>query len=156
MLRVAQVRAGRVIEERLIKDRGPFMVEGATLFEPNDPSYVLCIARGMSARIALESGVLEVEGHEGEPQRIPLTDMSRGRVVMGELTVLFQFVEPPPPQARPHLPLAVKEGFFSQIDWNFTIVAAFSFLLHFGFIGAMYSDWMDSGRSEGSSGPRFD
>jgi hypothetical protein len=31
----------------------------------------------------------------------------------------------------------------SQIDWNLTIIAAFSFLLHFGVIGAMYSDWMD-------------
>jgi hypothetical protein len=26
---------------------------------------------------------------------------------------------------------------------NLTIIAAFSFLLHFGFVGAMYSDWMD-------------
>jgi hypothetical protein len=31
----------------------------------------------------------------------------------------------------------------SQIDWNLTIIAAFSFMLHFGAIGAMYSDWMD-------------
>ncbi len=31
----------------------------------------------------------------------------------------------------------------SQIDWNLTIIAAFSFLLHFGLVGAMYSDWMD-------------
>ncbi|MGH7269033.1 MAG: AgmX/PglI C-terminal domain-containing protein, partial [Polyangiaceae bacterium] len=34
-------------------------------------------------------------------------------------------------------------GMASQIDWNLTIIAAFSFLLHFGMVGAMYSDWMD-------------
>jgi len=64
-------------------------------------------------------------------------------VVAGETTFLFQFVAPPPPQPRPQLPLAVKGGLASQIDWNLTIIAAFSFLLHFGLIGAMYSDWMD-------------
>ena len=46
-------------------------------------------------------------------------------------------------QPRPQLPLSVKGGLASQIDWNLTIIAAFSFLLHFGLIGAMYSDWMD-------------
>ena len=46
-------------------------------------------------------------------------------------------------QPRPQLPLAVKGGVASQIDWSLTIIAAFSFLLHFGLVGAMYSDWMD-------------
>jgi hypothetical protein len=46
-------------------------------------------------------------------------------------------------QPRPQLPLSVKGGVASQIDWNLTIIAAFSFLLHFGLVGAMYSDWMD-------------
>ena len=68
---------------------------------------------------------------------------ARGKVVVGETTFLFQFVAPPPIQPRPQLPLSVKGGLASQIDWNLTIIAAFSFLLHFGLIGAMYSDWMD-------------
>jgi hypothetical protein len=46
-------------------------------------------------------------------------------------------------QPRPQLPLAVKGGIASTIDWTLTIIAAFSFLLHFGLVGAMYSDWMD-------------
>src|SRR5262249_21156393 len=62
---------------------------------------------------------------------------------VGETTFLFQFVAPPPVQPRPQLPLAVKGGLASQIDWSLTIIAAFSFLLHFGIVGAMYSDWMD-------------
>jgi hypothetical protein len=46
-------------------------------------------------------------------------------------------------QPRPQLPLAVKGGLAATIDWTLTIIAAFSFLLHFGIVGAMYSDWMD-------------
>ncbi|WP_410961609.1 hypothetical protein, partial [Salmonella sp. SAL4457] len=29
------------------------------------------------------------------------------------------------------------------IDWTTTIIAAFSFLFHFGAVGSIYSDWMD-------------
>ena len=79
----------------------------------------------------------------GNAYQVRLTEEARGKIVIGETTFLFQFVAPPPVQPRPQLPLAVKGGLASQIDWNLTIIAAFSFLLHFGLIGAMYSDWMD-------------
>jgi len=55
----------------------------------------------------------------------------------------FQFVAPPPIQPKPQLPVSVQSGVSSQIDWQFTIIAAFSFLFHFGAIGMLYSDWMD-------------
>src|SRR5262249_49181136 len=58
-------------------------------------------------------------------------------------TFLFQFVAPPPVQPKPQLPVSVKGGLSSQIDWTMTIIAAFSFLFHFGMVGAIYSDWMD-------------
>jgi hypothetical protein len=45
----------------------------------------------------------------------------------------------------------VKGGVANQIDWTLTIIAAFSFMLHFGFVGAMYSDWMDPPVREGVS-----
>jgi hypothetical protein len=31
----------------------------------------------------------------------------------------------------------------AQIDWRLTVLVALSFLLHFGLVGGMYSDWMD-------------
>ncbi len=37
----------------------------------------------------------------------------------------------------------MKAGFGNEIDWRTTIIAAFSFLFHFGAIGSIYSDWMD-------------
>jgi hypothetical protein len=74
---------------------------------------------------------------------VRLTEDARGKVVVGETTFLFQFVAPPPVQPKPQLPVSVKSGLSSQIDWPMTIIAAFSFLFHFGLVGAIYSDWMD-------------
>jgi hypothetical protein len=71
-----------------------------------------------------------------------LTEDSRGKVVIGDTTFLFQFVAPPPVQPKPQLPVAVLRG-ASSIDWNTTIIAAVSFLFHFMLLGAIYSDWLD-------------
>src|SRR5205085_4795718 len=104
---------------------------------------------GMNGRVALATGITDIQAMRGQAKKVggayqvKLTEDARGKVVVGETTFLFQFVAPPPVQPRPQLPLAVKGGIASQIDWSLTIIAAFSFLLHFGIVGAMYSDWMD-------------
>jgi hypothetical protein len=122
---------------------------GFKLFELIGTDYYLNFLDGMTGRVALATGITDLVALKGQAKRVGpayqvrLTDEARGKVVVGETTFLFQFVAPPPIQPRPQLPLSVKGGLASQIDWNLTIIAAFSFLLHFGLIGAMYSDWMD-------------
>lgn len=165
VLRIGLVQGGRVIEERIIKQRTsvtvgtseksmfviPSQSAGAQfkLFELVGSDYYLNFLDGMKGRVALATGISDIEGLRGQARRVGnayqvrLTEEARGKVVIGETTFLFQFVAPPPPQPRPQLPLSVKGGLASQIDWDLTIIAAFSFLLHFGLIGAMYSDWMD-------------
>jgi hypothetical protein len=119
------------------------------LFELIGNDYHLNFLDGMTGRVALASGITDLVALKGQAKRVGpayqvrLTDEARGKVVVGETTFLFQFVAPPPVQPRPQLPLSVKGGVASQIDWNLTIIAAFSFLVHFGLVGAMYSDWMD-------------
>ncbi|HZU84137.1 MAG TPA: AgmX/PglI C-terminal domain-containing protein [Polyangiaceae bacterium] len=164
VLRIGLVAAGRILEERIVKQRttvtvGPserstFVVQANVppqfkLFELIGSDYYLNFLDGMTGRVALASGITDLAAMKGQAKRvgpayqIRLTDEARGKIVIGETTFLFQFVAPPPVQPRPQLPLSVKGGMASQIDWNLTIIAAFSFLLHFGLIGAMYSDWMD-------------
>jgi hypothetical protein len=165
VLRIGLVQAGRVIEERIIKQRTSVTVgqsEKSTfvvptpnippqfkLFELVGNEYYLNFLDGMNGRIALATGISDLAGLRGQAKRvgpgyqIRLTEDARGKVVIGDVTFLFQFVAPPPPQPRPQLPLSVKGGLASQIDWTLTIIAAFSFMFHFGFIGAMYSDWLD-------------
>jgi TonB family protein len=155
VIRVGVVQRGRVVEERVIKQRitvtvgsseeatflipSPVVPPVHALFERDRDGYALNVLAGMSGRIALASGILDLP--DG-PARIALTDDARGKVVIGHTTLLFQFVDPPPVQPRPQLPLAVKGGLGSN-DWSLTFIAAFSFLVHFGLVGAMYSDWSD-------------
>lgn len=165
VLRIGLVQGGRVIEERIIKqrtsvtigqsERAMFVIPAQNvpsqfkLFELIGNDYYLNFLDTMTGRVALQTGITDIAALRGQAKRVgnayqvKLTEEARGKVVAGETTFLFQFVAPPPPQPRPQLPLAVKGGLASQIDWNLTIIAAFSFLLHFGVIGAMYSDWMD-------------
>jgi hypothetical protein len=164
VLRIGLVAAGRILEERVVKQRtsvtvGPsekstFVIQSNLppqfkLFELIGNDYHLNFLDGMTGRIALASGITDLVALKGQAKRVGpgyqvrITEEARGKIVIGETTFLFQFVAPPPVQPRPQLPLSVKGGLASQIDWNLTVIAAFSFLLHFGLIGAMYSDWMD-------------
>ena len=163
ILRVGVVRAGRVVEERIVRaqrdvtvgasETSTFLVPGArrehALFGVRDGAYELRITREMSGRVALASGIHDLEAlrrampPKGDVWIVPLSFDARGKIVIGETSLLFQFVVPPPPATKPQLPVAVRGGLSSQIDWTLTVIAAFSFMFHFGFIGAMYSDWLD-------------
>ena len=166
VLRIGVVaKGGRVIEERIIKQRGPVTIgtsekatftigsellpEKFTLFELTGNDYALNFIDGLSGRLALPTGISDLSALRGTAKKtgnvyqVRLTEDTRGRVVVGETTVLFQFVTPPPPQPKPHVPLSIQGGLANTIDWNLAIIAAFSFLLHFGLIGAMYTDWFD-------------
>jgi len=167
VLRIGLVQGGKVIEERVIKQRTHVLVgpsEKSTfvlptknlpptfrLFELIGNEYCLNFLDGMTGRVALKTGISDLGALRGQARRvqqgqlqayqITLNEDARGKVVIGETTFLFQFVAPPPVQPRPQLPVSVKSGLV--IDWTTTIIAAFSFLFHFGLIGSIYSDWMD-------------
>jgi len=151
LLRLGILRGGRVVEERLVKDLGDVTVgreESCTiaascaphgLFTRIDGRYELGLGPGMTAKVGLASGVREATAGE----HVPLDDDARGRVSLpGGDVVLFQIVVAPVPSPRPVLPLAVRSG--EGIDWSLTVLVALSFLLHFGFVGALYSDWADA------------
>jgi hypothetical protein len=165
VLRVGVVQSGRVVEERIIKQRGHVTVgpheknlfvipsqstpPSLRLFELIGGDYYLNFVDGMHGRIAMQTGVSDIDTLRAQARRtkegyyqVKLNDDSRGKIVIGETTFLFQFVAPPPVQPKPQLPVAVIRG-TSAIDWPTTIIAAFSFLLHFLAIGALYSDWLD-------------
>src|SRR5688572_26296472 len=165
VLRIGLIQAGRVIEERIIKQRTSVTVgsneqnlfvisEGELpanfcLFELSGDHYNLNFTEGMRGRVALPSGLAEIADLKGQARQladgvyqVTLSDDSRGKVVIGNTTFLFQFVSPPPLQPRPQLPVSVTRG-AAAVDWPTTVIAAFSFLIHFCAIGAAYSDWLD-------------
>lgn len=169
VLRIGLVQGGKVIEERVIKQRthvtvGPseksmFVIPSRNipanfrLFELGEGDYILNFLDGMGGRVALKTGVSDLAALKSQAKRVSLgsaqmyqvalSDEARGKIVVGETTFLFQFVAPPPAQPKPQLPVSVRSGVSSDIDWTTTIIAAFSFLFHFGAVGSIYSDWMD-------------
>jgi hypothetical protein len=165
VLRIGVVQGGRVAEERIIKQRTHVTVGASEknmfvvstqnlpptfrLFELVGNDYHINYLDGMTGRIALPTGISDLGMLKGQAKRsaqgayqVRLTEDSRGKIVVGDTTFLFQFVAPPPIQPKPQLPVAVLRG-ASSIDWNTTIIAALSFLCHFMALGAIYSDWLD-------------
>jgi len=151
VLRIGLVQGGKVIEERVIKQRshvtiGPseksmFVIPSKNLpanfrlFELVGGDYYLNFLDGMAGRVALKTGISDLQALKAQARRLPvgnaqmyqiqLSEEARGKVVVGETTFLFQFVAPPPVQPKPQLPVSVKAGLASEIDWTTTIIAAF-------------------------------
>lgn len=165
VLRIGLIQGGRVVEERIIKQRTNVTVgaseknmfvipsgdlpQNFRLFELVGSDYYLNFTDGMKGRLALPTGLSDLNVLKGQARagsqggyQIQLTEDSRGKVVIGDTTFLFQFVAPPPIQPRPQLPVSVTRG-AAAVDWPTTVIAAFSFLIHFCAIGAIYSDWLD-------------
>ncbi|MBK9000044.1 MAG: AgmX/PglI C-terminal domain-containing protein [Myxococcales bacterium] len=155
-LRVALVRAGRIEEERLFRERAEVSVgrgEGATfvidapglaartpVFVRGRRGYALLVPPGVSARID-EGGSVSRLPARADRRRVALSPDARGVLAFGEARLLFQMVVAPP-RCSTRLPRAVF-GDPERGDWTTTIIAAFSFVAHFGVIGALYSDWVD-------------
>lgn len=157
VLRIGLIQGEKIVEERIIRKRetvtvgasekNHFVVQGASLssrfelFQLVGDDYILNFTEDMRGRVGLAGGVKEFDELRKSGARkaqgyhqVKLTENSRGKVVIGDTTLLFQFVVPPPVQPRPQLPAAVVGGFVAGIDWLFTAFVMFSFMSHFGFI----------------------
>ena len=62
---------------------------------------------------------------------VPLVETSRGKVELGQMKLLFQFVSAPPVQPRPRLPPSVRGTLADRIDPMLAIILAISILIHF-------------------------
>lgn len=155
VLRIALVRGGRVVQERTFDPPtsitiGPNL-DDTFLLEDGALSASLCLIerrRGgfvLRRHPGLRGKVSQLGASQDLAERrsdLALQGMARGKLTIGESTVLFAF-EPRAVRAvaTHELPDAIRAGI--QIDWQLTVIAAFSFLLHFGVIGSIYSDWQD-------------
>jgi len=166
VLRVGVIQGGRITEERVIRRREPvtvgtseknhFVVHGGgiparfELFALVGDDYILNFTEFMTGRVGLTGGVQDLTQMRqsgaarpaGDHYQVKLNDSSRGKVVLGTTTLLFQFVAPPPIQPRPQLPAAARTGFVRSIDWVFTAFMVFTFMSMFGFIVYLENaDW---------------
>ena len=154
ILRVGILLGDTFIEERLIRDRKPVTVgqstknafslpvEGMpkswTLFDLVAGNYVLKISEGMDGRVAVDGRPRSLDSLKGKEARhtddcwtLPLTDRSRGKIELGDMKLLFQFVAAPPLQPRPRLPASIRGSFTDRVDPRLALILAISLMVHF-------------------------
>lgn len=120
---------------------------------PKGEQFWLNFTPEMSGRVAFPQdagGVTDLAALRSSPKArpasrghaAPLTDDCKGKVVIGDTTLLFQFVVPPPIQPRPQLPASVRGGWISRVDPGFVTAFVVATLLHIGLMcGAMIPNW---------------
>jgi len=166
IMRIGVIQGGRIVEEKLVRTRENITVGQSAknmfvvpsdalprtwmLFEVTPTGYVAHFAEGMDARIAVGQEIISFSQLKqtgkvkktGNAYLLPLDERSRGKITIGEMTVLFQFVTPPPPQPKPQLPASVRGSVVGNLDWFFTTIAAASFIVHFSMVIYLRSvDW---------------
>jgi len=160
ILRVGIIQGGKIIEERLIRRREPVTIGQSpknsfyipisklprklTLFDVEQDTYNLCFDKQMQGRVSFQGKVQTLNELTSDPSVnrrsgvnfLPLDEKSRGKVVLGDITLLFQFVTPPPVVPKPQLPASAKGGLGQAImaEYHFLLAIIVSLFLQGGFI----------------------
>jgi hypothetical protein len=156
VLRVGVIQGGKIVEERLLPARqpvtvgtaptntlvvsGPNLPESRLLFSYESDRYALLFEDATEGRVQSPAGTAELGAlvsqglakKHGGKYAVQLAEDQRGKVVVGETTLLWQFVAPPPEAPKPALPKEAKGNHFTSMDRLFVSVLAISFLVHSG------------------------
>jgi hypothetical protein len=155
-LRVGVLLGGNLVEERVFRlDGGAAITFGQslkctlsvpaagvplehTLFAVDQGRAVLRVAAGMTGRLAPER---ELRGE------IAIENGTRGKLVLGDATILFQEIAAPPIVPRATLPASVRGTILDRIDRRLATIVAASLLVHLGI--ASWA-WMTDREHEGN------
>lgn len=158
ILRIGVLLGGKIVEERLIRERGPVSigqsmkntfsipVEGLPLELPlfaldDKGRYHLRFLNKMDGRLSAGDQVNTLEAlkgrgatNHGDFWDYPLSDNARGKLTIGDLTILFQFVTEPPRQPKPMLPASVRGSFADRFDPRLSVILGASIIIHFAIV----------------------
>src|SRR5688572_12650120 len=140
-LRVGVVLGGNLVEERLFADASPITVgqslrcrlsvpaDGVpsehALFVRDQGRLLLRLTGAMTGRVAQGDGIqVELRGD------VALERGARGRVQIGDATILFQEIAAPAVTPRPQLPASVRGTFADRIDRRLATIVGASIILH--------------------------
>lgn len=159
ILRIGLVQNGKIVEERLMRSRSDVSVgqdfkqndlvvpvsdlpKSFPVFELKGDQYVLNFTDEMEGRLSARGEVnsLSELRHRGKSKEgkhghyLPLPSSARGRVQIGEVTLLFQFVTPPPKRPQPVLPASMRGGWLKSLDRILVGMIAISAAFQMGFV----------------------
>jgi hypothetical protein len=165
ILRIGVLLGGKIVEERLIRERAPVTIGQSmrntfsipidglplefTLFALDEGRYSLRFLPRMDGRLSDSGGqvntleALKTRGahNHGDYFQVALSESSRGKLSFGDLTILFQFVTEPPRQPKPMLPASVRGTFADRFDPRLSVIMGASIIVHFAIvIIAMFTD----------------
>src|SRR5688572_28386727 len=124
VLRIGSIQDGKIVQERLVK-AGETVTVGESpkntfvfpkthlpgpsflLFKPSGKGYILNFTSEMKGKISSGGAVVALQKLNEDPSvtrkngvaTLPLTEQDRGKISVDGITVLFQFVAPPPSKA---------------------------------------------------------
>jgi hypothetical protein len=154
ILRVGIVLGDRIVEERLLRERETVTlgqsvkndislpIEGLPkslpVFTLEKGAYSLRFTSEMTGRVSSAKGLqtlaqLKTGGatRRDSDYSVPLDAQSRGKISVGAMTLLFQFVDAPPLSPAPSLPLSVQRTLVNRIEPRLALILACSVLVHF-------------------------
>lgn len=160
ILRIGVLLGGKIVEERLIRERTSVSIGQSmrntfsipiealplelTLFALDERGrYHLRFLEQMDGRLSDAGGQVSTldalktgrgATQHGDYWQVPLGENSRGKLSLGDLTVLFQFVTEPPRQPKPMLPASVRGTFADRFDPRLSVILAASVVLHFAVV----------------------
>lgn len=140
VLRIGVVQEGKIIQERLIKSgetvtvgdspKAMFSYPGLgiggshALFVASGSSYALVVPEKVEGKISWKDGIRDLSElrsrgdmqKRGEHWALPLGENVRGKVALGSVTLLFQFVNAPPEPVRAVTAADFKPRMFNDDD----------------------------------------
>ena len=155
ILRVAIVQGGKIIEERHVRRpdsvsvgqdaKNTFVIPASNLpptfpvFDFRGTHYYLLFTERMDGRVRIGAKDMDFAAlrsqklaqKRGSVYALQLDDSAKGKVSLGEVTLLFQFVPPPPAPTRMALPPEFRGTLWTSLDHVFFTILAASVLLNF-------------------------
>jgi len=154
ILRIGIIHNGRIVEERLIphgqavtvgeSQKSTIVVSGVNLpnkrfelFVEKGGRYSLNFTQAMHGKVALGDQIKTLAAlasgsqakKRGNHHALGLNDRNRGKVYVGDHTILFQFVTPPPQPMRARAS-DFRAFRWDEVDWVFLAILLLSALLH--------------------------
>jgi len=159
VLRVGVIHNGRILDEQVFRkaetifigdsEKSHFVVPSSSLpskfpiFYFKSGRYELVIMENMTGKVFLKGKVIEIEEvikkgmlkKRGNAYILPLSQDSRGKVMVGSAIVLFQFIVPPPKPPKLKLPKSIRGSWTQHIDWPFVSIEGVLMVLGYIFFG---------------------
>jgi hypothetical protein len=101
------------------------------LFVHDEGRVLLRVTKTMTGKLA-QAGEVQVIGGEAS---IPLAKGARGKLVLGDATILFQEIAAPPIAPRPVLPASIRGTIGDRIDRRLAAIIGASVVVHLGLAG---------------------